>query len=201
MSASSLIRFGGLAAMVGGTLYFVGAILNLSDEGRAGFRSGFGYIFGGLSAILFVLLLMGAMAATLAIAALCARQRDIYGAFGMLAALAAFVCMALIFAGEIRLSGRAEIYGMASLYGSLLVSPGVLALGIVTIAPRELPWWCGVALIVWGLGFFWTFFVDLGYGPTGGTTLALLLGAPWVVVGYAVFRAAGQRIEQPSRVR
>jgi hypothetical protein len=31
--------------------------------------------------------------------------------------------------------------------------------------------------------------------------LGPLVGVPWVVVGYAIFRAAGRRTERPSRVR
>jgi hypothetical protein len=145
-----LIRLGGLAAVVGGALYFSGLILYLPTKYPIDLH-GIANIFGGLWLVLFVVLLVGAMAATLAIAALYSRRRDFYGAFGMVVALVAFVGVALIFAGEIRLSGRVEIYGAVELCGLLLGSLGVLALGlVVTIAVRELPWWSGVALVVWG---------------------------------------------------
>jgi len=189
--------------MVGGTLFF-GSILQLSNKGRAGFGPVIGNIFGGQQAILFVLLLMGAMAATLAIAALYAREMGTERGVGMVVALVAFVGLVLIFAGEIRLSGRAQIYGTAELYGMVLGALGVFALGLVVAmyVARVLPWWCGVALIVCAPALTWAMFLaDLLYGATGRTTLALSLGAPWVVVGYAVFRAAERRTEQPTRVR
>jgi hypothetical protein len=193
-----LIRLGGLAAVVGGALYFSGLILYLPAKHPIDLH-GIGNIFGGLWLVLFIVLLVGAMAATLAIAALYARRRDFYGAFGMVVALVAFVGVALIFAGEIRLSGRVEIYGEAELCGLLLGSLGVLALGlVVTIAVRELPWWSGVALVVWGPAVFWLL---LDGGRFGWTSQATLLGMPWIMVGFAVFRAAGRRTEPPSKVR
>jgi hypothetical protein len=183
---------GGLAAVVGGALYFSGLILYLPAKYPIDLH-GIGNIFGGLWLVLFIVLLVGAMAATLAIAALYARRRDFYGAFGMVIALVAFFGVALIFADEIRLSGRVELYGL------LLGSLGVMALGlVVTIAVRELPWWCGVALVVWGPAVFWLL---LDGGRFGWTSQATLLGVPWIMVGFAVFRAAGRRIEQPPRVR
>ena len=193
-----LIRLGGLAAVVGGTLYFSGLILYLPAKYPVDLH-GIGNIFGGLWFVLFIVLLVGAMAATLAIAALYARRRDFYGVFGMVVALVAFVGVALIFAGEIRLSGRVETYGAAELCGLVLGSLGILALGVVvTIDVRELPWWSGLALVVWGPAVFWLL---LDGGRFGWTSQATLLGMPWIMVGFAVFRAAGRRTEPLSEVR
>ena len=36
--------------------------------------------------------------------------------------------------------------------GAVVASLGMVALGIATIGARVLPWWCGAALIVGGLG-------------------------------------------------
>ena len=74
--------------------------------------------------------------------------------------------------------------------GLLLATLGLIVLAIVTIAAKVVPWWVGVALIAGSPPFvyLWVF--------------PWLLGVPWVVVGYAIFRAAGARLpEQPSRVR
>ncbi len=75
--------------------------------------------------------------------------------------------------------------------GLTLATLGLIALGIVTINGRVLPLWCGVALMAGNplVGFF----LAIWFGG--------LLGVPWLVVGYAIFRAAKRGPERPSRVR
>jgi hypothetical protein len=73
------------------------------------------------------------------------------------------------------------------LFGLLVATIGILALGAATIAARKVPWWGGVALIAGS--------------PPVAIFLGPLLGVPWALVGYAVFRAAGRLPERPSRVR
>jgi hypothetical protein len=91
----------------------------------------------------FNALLVGAMVATLAIAALYALRRDIWGVLGTLSSVAAFVGVALTLLGELGSP-------VAAVVGLLVESVGVLALGVVSMAVGELAWWCAVALIVWG---------------------------------------------------
>ena len=67
MLPSILIRLGGLAAMVSGALYLSAELLNLPGGGAL-WRSYYGFLPGGGS-LFFNALLVGAMAATLAIAA------------------------------------------------------------------------------------------------------------------------------------
>lgn len=170
MKRTSFIQIAGLAAMVGGTIYASG---ELFDGGS----------------LFFVLLLVGAMVAMLAIAALYASRRDTYGSFGVLTSLSAFVGLVLLLVGELGLSDLAAYIGL------LLASLGVLALGIMSMASRVLPWWCGVVLIVWGP----TLVLRLvGFSvPLGG----ILVGIPWIVVGYALFRVETRVGDRPSRVR
>ena len=141
MLPSILIRLGGLAAMVSGALYVSTALLNLPG-GAALWRSYYGFLPGGGSPF-FNALLVGAMAATLAIAALYTLRRDISGLLGTLSSVAAFVGVGLTLLGELGSP-------VAAVLGLLVESVGVLALGLVTIAVGGLAWWCGVALIVWG---------------------------------------------------
>ena len=63
---------------------------------------------------------------------------------------------------------------------------GIVGLGILTINAEVLPRWCGVALIV---------------GSPPFALLWPLVGVPWIVVGYAIFRAGVRRHVQPSRVQ
>jgi hypothetical protein len=195
MLLSILIRLGGVAAMVSGALYLSAELLNLPGGGAL-WRSYYGFLPGGGS-LFFNALLVGAMAATLAIAVLYALRRDISGVLGTLSSVAAFVGVALTLLGEL---GNP----VAAVLGLLVESVGVLALGLVTMAVGGLAWWCGVALIVWG----WTL-VFLLLLPMMGVLAppfpvswgGVLAGVSWIVVGFGVFRAARGQTEQPQRER
>jgi hypothetical protein len=189
-----LIRLGGLAAMVGGVIYAtLGWVIFLRAPNLP---ESIGFI----QSALFILLLLGAMAA---IAALHALQRQRHGwARTTVASLIAFIGAVLILVGglgELLASSPADrttewyyMTGNFLLVGLLVATVGIIALGIFTLEAGVLPWWCGVALIAGSpfIGFFLYLFELEG-----------LVGAPWVVVGFAVFRAAGQRTERPPRVR
>jgi hypothetical protein len=126
-----------------------------------------------------------------AIAALHAIQRERYGWRGTLASFVAFVGTALVIVGMplvIAGGAHADWLGIAQwivLAGLLAMTLGLVSLGFVTITTRKLPWWSGAALIASPI------FAVLG--P--------LVGVPWVLVGYAVFRAESRLPERPSRVR
>ncbi len=124
-----------------------------------------------------VALTLGAMAA---IAALHALQREHYGLPGALASLTAFAGAVLFLVG-----GLESGVGIA---GASVATVSLVVLGILTITAGALPWWCGASLIV-GSPLLVFFF---------GT---LVTGVAWVLVGFAVFRAATRLPEQPSRVR
>jgi hypothetical protein len=196
MLPSILIRLGGLAAMVSGALYVSAELLNLPGGGAL-WRSYYGFLPGGGS-LFFNALLVGAMAATLAIAALYALRRDISGVLGTLSSVAAFVGVALTLWGELGSP-------LAAVLGLFAGSVGVLALGLVsTMAVGELPWWCGVALIVWGWALVFLLLLPLVgvlAPPFPVSWGGVLAGVTWIVVGFGVFRAAGRRSEQPPRAR
>lgn len=152
-----------------------------------------------------LLLLVGAMAA---IAALHALQRERYGLPGALASLAPFVGLALVVSSFILHMSNQIIQSPGFIVlvgvGALLMTLGVVALGIITIAARVLPWWCGAALIVGSLLFV---LLVVGFalglfraGPFGDVALMPIIVA-WALVGYAIFRAGGRVSEQPSRVQ
>jgi hypothetical protein len=195
MLPSILIRLGGLAAMVSGALYVSSVLLNL-PSGGAIWRSYYGFLPGGGSLFLNALL-VGAMAATLAIAALYALRRDISGVLGTLSSVATFVGVGLTLLGELGSP-------VAAVLGLWVESVGVLALGVVTMAVGELAWWCGVALIVWGWALVFLLLLPMMgvmAPPFPVSWGGLLAGVIWIVVGFGVFRAARGRTEQPQRER
>ena len=195
MLPSILIRLGGVAAMVSGALYVSAELLNLPGGGAL-WRSYYGFLPGGGS-LFFNALLVGAMAATLAIAALYALRRDISGVLGTLSSVAAFVGVALTLWGELGSP-------VAAVLGLLVQSVGVLALGLVSMAVGGLAWWCGVALIVWGWALVFLLLLPMMgvlAPPFPVSWGGVLAGVSWLVVGYGVFRAARGQTEQPQRER
>jgi len=184
MSYSSLIRLGGLAPIVGGVLYAVASLLDSE----------------GIQLVTFVLGLLSVLAVLVALHLL---QRERYGLPGMLAFVGAFVGAALVlgaFAGFPSFLGGDVVFLGADIYGvvaMLVATVGILALGFFTLQAGVLPRWGGWALIA-GNPLLGIVLVLFG--------LAFLFGAwpvvvPWIVVGFAVFQAAGRRTERPARVR
>jgi MFS family permease len=130
-------------------------------------------------------------------------QRELYGpgaweryGLGALSSLMSLVGIALILVGDLGDIGGLRYQVLADLrpvamnlflIGLLVATVGILALGVATIAARKLPWWCGAALIAGS--------------PPIALFLGPLMGVPWVLVGYAVFRAGSRQTERPSQVR
>lgn len=210
MKRTSFIRLGGLAAMVGGIYWVAGtAVLSLEISSIP--------VSQALDILSYVFLSLGAMAAVVALHLL---QRERYGLWGALFSLVAFVGLAMIIIFQVvnfmetvpslDLPPLLELLGTLNIPGALLATVGLTGLGIVTLAARMLPWWCGVALMLGNpLSMFvvfallepllWTLWVT---APTNLTKIAwAVLGMPWIVVGYAIFRAEARLLEQPSRVR
>jgi drug/metabolite transporter (DMT)-like permease len=179
MERNSLIRLGGIAAMVGGVAYTV-----------------LGLLVPFLEPMFFVLLALGAMVATVALHVL---HRERYGLPGTLASLTVIIGVVLILGSNLGLTEGLPwpLPERIFMVGVLAAALGMVALGIATIVARLLPWWCGVALLVGGFGFV---------GPVlalswSGFFMGLLAGVAWAVVGYALLRAGLRLSEQPSRVR
>lgn len=170
---SRLVRLVGLAVMVGGVVYAVLAFLGLWRLTES---------------INATLPLLGMM---VAVSALHGVQRKRYGWPGALASLATLVGAGTVIAGMplvVALDVRAGWLGTAQwavATGLLVVTVGLVSLGFVTITARLLPWWCGAALII---------------SPIFAL-LRPLMGAPWVLVGYALFRTGSRQHEQHTRVR
>ena len=185
MNRTGLIRLGGLAAMVGGVASVALWIWVRGD-----------WLGSPLATPTTHLLIVGAMAAIVSLHAL---QSPHYGLRGAVASLAAFLGLAMYLVGAGVAYARGDFWlafrdtTFLVVLGLLVATVGLIALGIVTMNVRVLPWWCGVALIAGNplIEVFLVIFLGSGW----------LLGVPWLVVGYAVFRAAKREPERPSRVR
>jgi hypothetical protein len=182
MSSSILIRLGGLAPIVGGVVYV------LSDV-----------VPGEVSSVLFLLSVMAV------IVALHLLQREHYGRErsgwrGTLGFPTALAGLAFTLGGivpfYIRVGFPIPAFFLV-MVGMLVATIGILALGGLTLDAGVLPWWCGAALIA-GNPLFGIALLLVG-GPH--YDVSWLIAVPWVVVGFAVFRAAGRRTERPPRVR
>jgi hypothetical protein len=187
MKRTDLIRLGGLAAMVGGiALVTLGLVIWLCIPNCPRSTA---YISG----VFFVLLVLGAIAA---IAALHLLQSEHYSLFGTLAFLVAFVGVAMILVDQVRPLVSPDTFGFSWLFfiGFLVATVGIIAYGVVTTKAGVVPWWGGVALIAGSplSGLFLYLFSPVE---------DLLLGVPWIVVGYAVLRAATRQAQRPARVR
>ena len=191
---------GGLAATTLGLLYALqswGMTLGFADKGiRKGAYEG----------PASTILLVGVSAAIVALHLL---QRRHYGRVGTLVSIAAIVGIAMVVIGYL-VSGldsdTAFAVGIPLLtVGVVVGSTGIVLLGAATIGAGVLPRWCGIALIassppgVAMMFFILTPLVMMGDVP--GDIGWALAGIPWVVVGYATFRAATQQAQQPSRVK
>ena len=197
MERTSLVRLGGVAGMVGGLVYASLGLVVWYIQPSSNTR-GLQLLF----SIFFITLVLGILATIVSLHTL--HRRKFYGMAqrlgSLLVSLAAFVGLALILAGELgdafQLLQRdtdALWYYTPLYWGRGLAVIGIMALAVVTIEARVLPWWCGVALIIGSLslalvGMYWE------------AWLGALVGADFALVGYAVFRAAMRQSDRPPRV-
>ncbi len=123
-----------------------------------------------------------------------------YGSLGTAGFFLTFVGAALAFVGQATsgifpnngaLGWLFSDPGFGFLVGLLLVSLGLVLLGVATLQARVLPRWCGVGLIA--------LVVFSALGAFGGF---VVVGLIWLALGYALRSQMGISIEQPSpRVR
>jgi hypothetical protein len=207
LPSSAFIRLGGLAAIVGGLAATTLGLLYVLQE--RGMKLGYfekAVRKGAYEGPASTMLLVGALAA---VAALHLIQRRHYGRLGALASASAIGGIAMVVIGFL-VSGSASdtvfYVGIGMLIVGLVVgSTGVVLLGIATITARVLPRWCGIALIAGsppGVAIMFLFLTPVVMASIlPGEVGWALAGIPWMVVGYADFRAATRQTQQPSRVR
>jgi hypothetical protein len=177
MERTGLIRLGGLAVMVGSAVFALVLLLRPSNGP------------------IFFLLLVVVGVAVAAFAALLMRTR--YSKLAVLASAGPWVGLALTaislpFAIQ---NFDALIPTFTLLIGASLLIVALGTLVVLCIATNVLRWWGSVALVVGPLIFY--FASTVFFSPSVNS----LIGVAWIMVGYAIFRAATRQTQQPSRVQ
>jgi hypothetical protein len=204
---TSPIRAGGLAAIVGGlAATTLGLLYILQSWGMT-----LGFIEkavrkGAYEELVATMLLVGVSAA---LASLHLVQRKLYGRLGALASASAIGGIAMVVIGYFVSGSTSDTVfavGIGLLIAGVVVgSTGVVLLGIATIGSGVLPRWCGIALIAGSPpGVAIMFFILTPLVMMGDVLRDIgwaLAGIPWIVVGYATFRAATQQTQQRARVQ
>jgi hypothetical protein len=185
MTSSNIVRWGGLAAMIGGLFWVVWSLL-----GRVSFEAAGSPFADGL-------LLLAALLTLAGLAGLHALQGSNYGrigragfyttAVGLL--LQALATLLLLLMG--RDAWEVTLQWLVAPVGSLIVLVGLVLYGAATLQAGVLARWCGVGLIVVPpLAFY--MHSKIFYGSLA------LFGVLWVALGYVLWSRSGR---QPSRVR
>ncbi len=200
--SSSFIRWGGLAAMVGGALWIVGTVIHASKpRGCIAEECAFrpmresGALDGGLmlvSLLLFVAGAAGLVVLTRSIGRFgrMGRTGSIIGALGAALLVTSGLVQNIFFGGDFPLMPYFVIPG------ALALIAGVLLLGVAVLRAGVLPRWVAVLIIVGAL-------LMLGANEqTARVLLTIPFGLAWVAVGYVLWSGVGVPTGQPAaRVR
>lgn len=194
---------GGLAPIVGGVIYGSSARLMGRNPNFPG-------------TVRTVVFMLSVMAVIVALHLLLRRERERYGSAGTIVFATAIVGLALAVVGStlyglsIALGGDIRYVPFVSplggtgylLYplGLFVLALGLLGLAIPTLAVGVVPRWGGVALIT-GNPLWAVLPILIYYDSPNFSIVIWLLAGSWIVVGFAVFLAAGRQTEQRTRVR
>ncbi len=184
MTSSDIIRWSGIAAMLGGVFWAV-----WSNLVRVSFEAAGGPFSDGL-------LLLAALLTLAGLVGLHALQGGNYGRIGragFYTAAVGFLVQAL--GALVMLMGSEAVFlqWLVAPVGSLAVMVGLVLYGGATLQARVLARWCGLALIVVPpIAFYMN--SKVFYGSTA------LFGVLWVALGYVLWSRRGTAAEQPSRM-
>ena len=180
MSSSNLVRWGAIGFMVGGAVWVLVSLLDVTTGP-----------FIPPGSVTPVLLIIALLLLALGLLGLHALQGGSYGRIGLaglytaLAAIAAQVLGWFVF-----LVGSAALWWLVSPVGPLVKLVGLVLYGAATVQARVLPPWYGVLLIV-------LMPILLVLGVYGNIWRGLVL----IVLGYGLWMHRGPMPERPPRVR
>jgi hypothetical protein len=190
MTSSGIVRWGAIAAMIGGVLWVVWGLLGRAIPYAAG-----GPSYGGLLRLSAGLVLLAALLTLGGLLGLDALQGGSYWNIGRAGFyIAAVGLLAQALAALVLLMGSEALQWLLAPVGSLAVVVGLALYGTATLRARVLARWCGWALIV--VPQIASFLNSkVFYGRVA------LFGVLWVALGYVLWSQSGRPSEQPSRVR
>ncbi len=184
MKRTSLIRWGGLAAMVGGVAFVVESLLILVGRGH----------WTSVVHNVAVLLILAGMVG------LHTLQKENYGQIGtsgfytVIVALLTEVLAVITFWLHdecVSFPGFTLAYILAYFVTYIAISVGFVLYGAATLQAKVLPRWCGLGLII--IPPLTQIFL--------GDSAAILFGLLWVALGYVLWSRRDTVAQQPSRVR
>jgi hypothetical protein len=171
MASMNLARWGALGALLAGVAWIVSFVVSLVVTGGS-------LVFGVPSFYLIEGIIGLALAGTLlGLLGLHARQTTSYGVLGTVGFLAALIGTAFVLANVVFVhAARRDILDLLLAIGLVGMFFGFVLLGIATLRARELPRWCGMALIV-------VLPISAILGNYGG---GLVFGLFWLALGYVL---------------
>jgi hypothetical protein len=200
VASSKSVQWSGLAAMLGGALFVVSAVVIASmprgcigDEcaSRPMRETG---VAGALLMLALLLVVIGA-------AGLVIQARDagrlgrlgktgiVLGAVGAALPVIGSVIQGILFDGDYPLMPYFVIPGVLALV------VGFVLLGLAVLQAKVLPLWAAVLLIAGTLAM-------LGFNDQNARALmAIPFGISWVAVGYVLWSGRGEEVRQPARAR
>ncbi len=210
MSASDIMRWGGLSAIVGGALLVIAALWSLIFEVPGGGPESFSEaavtssfaITTGMSLLAAVLILLGLVGLNL-------RQAEAAGALGRVGFLVAFLGTALVvgaswttfFVTPSLALDAPELLDAVEEAGSLdigfivsfsVLSGGWALFGVSALKAQTYPRWAAIVLILAAL---------MGFLPFTGAASPLVFGVAVALLGFFSLSGADISAAEPSRVR
>jgi hypothetical protein len=196
--SSGTVRWGGLAAMLGGALSVVSAVMISSmprgcigNECASREMRDVG-IAGALLMLALLLIMVGAAGLVIR-----ARNAGRFGALGKTGAALGALGVALPVIGSliqgILFDGDYPLMPYFVIPGVLALVVGFALLGIAVLRARVLPRWVALLLVVGSLAM-------LGFNDQNMQALmAIPFGVAWAAVGYALWSGKGEESRQPQR--
>lgn len=178
MSSSDLIRWGGLAAMVGGVSWLAYGLVSLAGANV------------GESTPLDLFIVVGWLLQVVGMIGLHTLQKENYGRIGR-AGFYTFIVGAPVQALGLLLflAGSETLGELLTTVGGLGILVGLVLYGAATLQARVLPRWCGIALLV-------SLPATILLQDYGG----IVFGVVWVALGYVLWSNRGAATEHSSRV-
>ena len=194
--STNIIRWGAVAAMLGGILWIVSALITVSKpRGCIGLECEVSAMRDTSDVTPFLLLALLLTAVGLAGVAILARNT---GRFGQLvkAGVALYVVGFGLFVLGTVLTAISEVFWVLMLPAGLALIVGLVLTGIAVFRTGVLPRWVAVLLVIGTLAM-------LGFNDqTAEALMAIPFGVAWLAVGYALWSGMDPSTEQPTaRVR
>ena len=197
VSSLNLVRWGGVAAMVGGALFVVLALVMASmPRGCIGaecaFRGGRDTGLAGGALLMLALLLVVAGAAGLVIRA---RHAGRFGGLGITSVVVGAVAAVLLFIGTVLNTQGSSLVPLFIIPGLLALIVGFVLLSVAVLRARALPRWAAILLMVGSLAM-------LGFNDQNWQALmAVPNGLAWMLLGYVLWSVGSAPVLRTAPVR